>query len=375
MKKITCSLFIAIALLFGNASAQTVHVINYCNTLDKDIGADVDYQRTVQEASYVASFLNYDIQFYTGEGEDCSNENLNAVLNSLQCGPEDVVIFYYSGHGSRFPQDKGEWPQLCLKYNGYQSGKWISMESVMEKLKTKGAYFTLVMADCCNAGGVSSDKSLLSKVSKPAVDNEVVRRNYKKLFLGTKGMVAVTSSKKGQTSAGGPTHGGLFSYMFFETALYSACIGETPATWESILSNVKRLTEKKQEPHYEIIPYSTPSQPNQTVVAPPSQPQQTVMAVDNGLSKALSVMLDGSRSMEWRTRQADLVADKYFSQDAIVLTVGRNGTTVVENETARDFLKRLAVSSLIKQIIVVSDKTDANGKRNYLKVQEVRKEK
>ena len=261
MKKGLLLVFVAILFMIDSASAQTIHVINFCNTLDPDIGCEVDYERTKQEAGLIAAYLNYSIRFYNGEGNACSKENLMNTLNSLKCNKNDIVLFYYSGHGTRSHQDTSEFPQMCLKYNSaYDEGKFVSLQTVIDKLQTKEARFTLVMADCCNnpVSGVSP-KSLMSKDGSSLVYNEAVARNYRKLFLEPQGMVILTGCKKGQYSLGGKKWGGLLSDQFFGNGLYSAAKGDIPATWNSVLQNtyelVKNLAKSAnsvQEPYYEI---------------------------------------------------------------------------------------------------------------------------
>lgn len=364
-----CLFIIMVSLFATSASAQTVHVINFCNTLDPEIGCDVDYERTNREAGLIAAFLNYNINFYTGTDEDCSNENLTNVLNSLTCGKDDIVIFYYSGHGGRSAKDTSVYPQLCLKHPAYQQDKWIPMYRVIEKLKSKGARFTLVLSDCCNkAQNYVTAKSAMSQDEATAVAEEKIAGNYRKLFLEKKGMVIVTSSRKGQVSWPTSKNGGLFSLAFFEVALYNACAGNIPASWEDVLGAVNLLTQERQEPYYEIklTDVSTSTQGHTTY---------QIVAIDNGFSKELSTLLDNSRSEEWRLHQADYLSEKYFTSDAKVATVGRNGSTIIDYETVQDYLRRIAVSKLIKQINIIKETTDSQGKRNYIKVQEIRKEK
>ena len=213
MKKVLLLAFVTILFMIGNASAQTVHVINFCNTLDPNIGCEVDYSRTKQEAGLIAAYLNYGIRFYNGEGNNCSKENLMNTLNSLKCNKNDIVLFYYSGHGTRSKQDNSEFPQMCLKYNSaYDEDKFVPVHTVIEKLQAKGARFTLVMTDCCNnpVSGVSP-KSLMSKDGGSMVDSDVVARNYRKLFLESQGMVVLTGCKKGQCSLGGKNWGARFN--------------------------------------------------------------------------------------------------------------------------------------------------------------------
>ena len=374
MKKALLLVFVAVFFVIGNAAAQTLHVINFCNTLDPNIGCEVDYPRTKQEAGLIAAYLNYGIRYYDGVGENCSNENLMSTLNSLRCKKDDIILFYYSGHGTRSPQDKSEFSQMCLKYHGYDQDKFVAVHTVVEKLQAKGARFTLVLTDCCNnvVPGVSA-KSLMSKNGGAIEYDEAVARNYRKLFLEKKGTVVVTSSKKGQTSGGGKTHGGLFSFAFFEIALYAACNGQIPATWDNVLGTVSSILTGHQEPYYEIKLKPVPTSPSPM---PTTTPAPTpVIAAEPTFADELGTLLDGSHSADWLNNQVNYLADKYFTSSAKVVTVGRNGTTILENESARLFLRRIAGSGKISKINVVNEKTDSSGKHSYIKVQEIRKSK
>ena len=100
MKKVLLLAITAMTMMVGNLKAQTFHVISFCNTLDPNIGCEVDYDRIVQETGGIGALLGYEVRFYCGEGEDCSKENLMNTVNSLNCGKDDIVFFYYSGHGT-----------------------------------------------------------------------------------------------------------------------------------------------------------------------------------------------------------------------------------------------------------------------------------
>lgn len=361
-------IFAALALLSSSIlSAQTLHLINFCNTLlSEDFGIERDYDRIVNEASMVASLIGYNIDYYIGDGENCSNERLTEVLNTLNCGKDDIIIFYYSGHGGRSPKDQSEFPQMCLKYSPINQDKFVAVHTVVERLREKNARFTLVLTDCCNstASGISV-KSLLDDMTNAVelTDAEVGR--YKKLFVESKGIVVATSSKKGQTSSGSPK-GGLFSRALLEVALPQAINGNIPATWADVLQQTSSVISSRQEPYWEI------SLQPATVATPTVEPQQAITAVDNSFAKELSDLLDKSRSVDWRLEQADWLAKKYFADDAKVATVGRNGSTVIEYELARDFLRRIASSTFVKQVNIIKESTNQQGKRNYLKVQEIR---
>ncbi len=378
MKGIKVFTLTVIALLTCSTSAQTLHLINF-STMDEAIASDVDYERTTREMSLVASYIDYGINFYDGTGEDCSRENLLTTMESLNCNDDDIIIFYYSGHGGRSPKDRSKYPQFCLKYAGYQQDKWVPMHQVIDELKAKKARLTLVLADCCNrasAGVTPKSASAMSYDSDPIFgDDETLVENYRQLFLNCKGTIVATSSKEGQVSWPLQVGGGLFSYCFFEEALYSAYKGEIPATWNDVKNKTvvatKQIAAQNGEIQEPIIDIS-----EVTVVMHPSsnpQLQPSIVAVDSEFSNELSVLVDNTRPLEWRLQQIERLEAKYFSKDAKVATVGRNGSTIIDYESAHDFLNRITLSKYIKQVNIIKEVSDASGKRNYIKVMEVRK--
>ena len=64
------------------------------------------------------------------------------------------------------------------------------------------------------------------------------------------------------------------------------------------------------------------------------------------------------------------ILSKYFTGEAKVVTVGRNGTSRVAYEDAEDFLRRLALSNSISQVNLLEG--DKNGKNSFIMVHEVR---
>ena len=212
-----------------------------------------------------------------------------------------------------------------------------------------------------------------------------MEKNYKKLFLESRGLVVATSSKKGQVSY--PVlqqrgnrkdkKGGAFSFALFEFAMEKALQGHIEASWQSVLKetamtmkNVFPMPVQEQEPYYELNVQSAAA----ASAAPATQPQ-SVAAADNALASELSTLLDKSHSLDWRLEQAEYLAKKHFSADAKVATVARNGSTIVEYESALDFLRRIASSAFVKQVNIIKAMTDPQGKHTYMKVQEIRLKK
>lgn len=79
-----------------------------------------------------------------------------------QAGPEDVALFYYSGHGSQAPAPVEFWPfepdhknETLVLYDSRQTGSWDLADKelayLIEKLSATRAH-VLIILDCCHAG-------------------------------------------------------------------------------------------------------------------------------------------------------------------------------------------------------------------------------
>ena len=82
-------------------------------------------------------------------------------------------------------------------------------------------------------------------------------------------------------------------------------------------------------------------------------------------------LTDGSKSPEWRINESKKLLDELFaSPKAKVMVVGSNGTTIVNTETAEDYLLYLGTSG--KKLVLKEVKTnkDESGKITEIKIQE-----
>ncbi|MBP3762547.1 MAG: caspase family protein [Bacteroidales bacterium] len=391
MKTLKTLALTAMLLATVSTYGQTLHIFNYCNTLDSRIGESVkvDHERLTREALLIGACINYETASYNGIGSACSKENLMSDLDNLRCGKDDIVLFYYSGHGVRSTQDQSPFPQMMLKYEAYQQDKFVPVHTVVEKLSSKGARLVIVLTDCCNSESSMVSAKGESPLSRDnsAIDYEKIEAAYKKLFLENKGIIVATSSKAGQTSECAVLEqiidgrkqfkhlGGVFSLGLFEYALYYAVLGRIPTQWDSIMYHTSDFISRKgytQVPYYEARLSSQPTAiPTQT----PSQAQPTVHAIDNDFAKDISRLIDAGQRPAQRLSLADELSQKYFSQGAKVATVGRNGSTVVDYENAADWLQRIASSKNIISINIIKESKNNQGMRQYITVQEIRNKK
>lgn len=82
-------------------------------------------------------------------------------------------------------------------------------------------------------------------------------------------------------------------------------------------------------------------------------------------------LTDSSKSPDWRINESNKLLDELFaSPKAKVMVVGSNGTTIVNTETAEDYLLYLGTSG--KKLVLKEVKTnkDESGKITEIKIQE-----
>lgn len=369
MKNIIISV-IAALLVSVSVDAQTLHAIIFCNTLDEKIGTSclVDHNLVRSEISYIADNIGYDIKYYDCSGHDCSKEKLMSILSDLNCINDDIVFFYYTGHGVHAAADPGSFPQMCLKYHSYDEDKFVPVKTVDELIAKKSPRFRLIVTDCCNniADWVSA-KGYITEMNGASIYKEEDAANYKKLFLNQTGSIMVTSSKKGQVSWCTAQAGGAFTLSFWDN-LYQVGIGKLTPDWNTVLNSVKKTTlsrtSNKQEPYFTCNVANSNTNPSQNGSGNSTN-------TDSSLSSILTKLLDSSSSTSVRVQYADDVYKQYFSTDAKVEVVGRNTTTTVAFEDANVFLDRLSLSKKIRKVNVIRESKNSVGKINYLIVHEV----
>lgn len=169
----------------------------------------------------------------------------------LAPGPNDIVVFYYSGHGYRKPKDGRPGPYIDLRvdYNKSYLLNSLSMEDIKDSIKKKGARFNLLLSDCCNAfvtdtNPMVQDQAISGK--KGGFDLEWSVQNCRDLFLSTTPTtIFATAAEPHQLAISNPVFGGFFSNYFMANTASSLGYSKRNVNWTDIFEQVKSQTEKK----------------------------------------------------------------------------------------------------------------------------------
>lgn len=235
------------------------------NTNDKKIGktCEIDLKNTFDTYKEVSEFLGIQMLSKVISGNEFSKVNVDNAINTMRPAPNDVVIFYYTGHGFSEMKDNYRFPYLDLRDKTYQDygGQYaMNMEAIFQKIKMKGARLNLVISDCCN-----NDPSQSQNITAEDPETKVSSIGWDKnkciqLFLNPRRQsVLATAAQKGELSAGNVSEGGFFTSNFLQSL--EKHIGKVrttaqplEATWVSIVSLATKETTTRASRKYCRMP-------------------------------------------------------------------------------------------------------------------------
>ncbi len=221
-------------VLASVAPAADLHFIAFIDTNDPMIGTVEDFQNALAWADLLASSTGLTLRLQAYSGGDVSISRTRNVLTSLQVSTDDVVYFYYSGHGYN-PGDR-RWP--ILTYVNTLSGTDVSLDEVVETLIPKQPRLLIILADCCNSypDGVGQSLRLPSTLSATQ------QANFRRLLCDFRGSVLACGASPGQVSLGGAGEGSLFTnYLMYDMVTLAA--STTELTWAAVLGQTKTDTQ------------------------------------------------------------------------------------------------------------------------------------
>ncbi len=225
-----------------------IHFIVVANTEDTRIGSSVkkDVNNIYSEMKDVSVFLGIPLDYVLISGNDFGKKGLQTALDKLNPGVNDVVMFYYSGHGFRFSnQPNDPYPQFDLRQSRFDdiSIATMNLTDVSNTIKGKNARLNIILSDCCN-----SDLGLLKPEGKSFALTTKSLLSWDKtycttLFLKSKGTVMATAAKEGQFAYGNEDVGGYFtSNIITAMEKYLSKFQGTAPTWKQIITEAQTTT-------------------------------------------------------------------------------------------------------------------------------------
>ena len=240
--------------------ALTMHVIVAANTAITDIGAStkVDLLNLTSEFEGIAAALNMKVQQSVIAEDNFNRDYLMQAVHSVQPGPNDIVVFLYSGHGFRFSDQQERFPMLDMRKSLYiepSNQTCVNLKEIYDIITAKGARLNIILGDCCNENiGVPKVPG-----SSFIAGRSTLNPHYEKLaklFLGSKGNIIGAGAVEGEFAIGNTAIGGYFTSSFITSIrdeVSKLKQNENP-NWENILTRTVQATLKKSQICQECSP-------------------------------------------------------------------------------------------------------------------------
>ena len=363
MKRLISLLTLFVAL---SVNAQVIHWITFIDTKDPEVGECdktghyVLYSRFVNVVNDVLADKGYIPDIHDYYDNNFSSENCTEIVNSFRCDTNDIVIFYYIGHGTHGIGDYGPFPQMLFELKPKDESKFIPLNWVHEQLKARNPALVVTIGMCCNSFDRASAKEgpTFNVNYGNGYYTETEKQAIQELFLGFKGDIIVASASPGQKSYACYTQFG-FMDLFTAVLVYNfetgAEVGELD--WDTLLTDVKYIVHDdrngRQTPYFECYEDSTGK-------------------LYELLKKGFASLLNKQLSDETRMAQISSVFS-LFSPNAVIKIIGRDNRTVVNSFTYEQYLGRLATNRLLKEVIPIrkSIKTSSDKRISEVKVKEL----
>lgn len=226
-----------------------LHLLVVANTFDDSIGkaCQKDMARAIKFFSGIKDFLGIKFEFDTVSGKKYNRKNLeNGIKNLANAAPNDIIVFYYSGHGFRQKGDTRRPPYIDLRPNYDENPNNLNSMSIADIYQTISAMparFKLVLSDCCN----DLSKTYNAKAKPPGNTKGNLSwstQNCADLFLNAKrSSILATAAEPGQLATCNDNFGGFFSYSFLNAIENQLNYFKSNPTWEKIITDTKSNTK------------------------------------------------------------------------------------------------------------------------------------
>jgi len=395
-------LFITLVLFGASAiqiQAKTIHWLTFIDTTDgigKPEGGVGEIDQNTRKILY-ARWINlvnaslgeqgYNVNIVDIYGSKTSPENCKNIINDLQCDNEDIVMFYYVGHGTE-NTSTSKFPLMLMAQTNVN--KFVPLTWVHETLKKKGARLTISIGMCCNARQGAPGKiapTFSMNYGNTYIDQDM-SKNIKKLFLNYRGDLIVTSASPTESSWACGSNIGPTDYFTLNLLAYFNNIlpDDNNPNWDNILAEIKksvyedvkndagiqrRFPGSTQTPIWDnhLVAANTPA-PTQPTPPDKEETQTNDMTIlKTALNKALAYISSNSADEMERIRTAKKLRTA-FKNNMTVKIVSQDGDIVVDKEAISDYLGRISTSRSLMNVSIDDLKVDQNGLIISLRVRE-----
>lgn len=237
------SVILALLLTTSSLSAKELYAFIAADTTsDIKESCKKDMKNVIRAMQGISRETGMHLQLKQVNGKSLTKKTLDAWLESIKPGSDDVIYFHFSGHGLRARQKKRtRWPEMAFT----SKNELIPFKWVINEIGAKKARLAILICDTCNTNFFprAALPEYVPVPKKTNVYNETA--GIKKLFLKTKGLIAATASAPGKV-AWNSNYGGLFTNAFL-VSLQQEVYKKNPQ-WEHVFKSTRKYVKDNQKP-------------------------------------------------------------------------------------------------------------------------------
>lgn len=241
--------FLIILLIFSISHAESaeLHAIFLIDSEAETIETAMvmNYGLWQKQLKKISRNTGLKVHEYAFVGKDLLTSDVIPFLLSLSSKENDVIIFYFCGHGYRTRRKDNQWPYLCFAFENVAVDFGIITEALMKKPSS----LFLGLAECCN-NYIEAHEEMIPQNRIP-LSKSVIKANYQKLFIETRGKILASSSLPGEFSWAWVRRGSCFTLAFLD-ALDRETRQPGGTDWAIIFETAGRKVQDLQTPQYLI---------------------------------------------------------------------------------------------------------------------------
>ncbi len=238
-----------------------LYMLVVANVNDTIIGKSCakDMKRSIETFKKLTTYLGIKFDTVKIFGDNYNKQNVEKAIDTLKPGANDIVVFYYTGHGFRKPtENSSRFPFIDLRPKPDRTFmvNSLNIENIFERIKKKNARLTLVISDCCNTEVNATNAVGTPIPGRKGLGIDWSQENVRALFLNEKKIaILAAAADAGQKASSNNEFGSFYSY-FFKTSLEAHSSNLIrDVSWAKVLEYAKTQTIYKAENTYCAKPY------------------------------------------------------------------------------------------------------------------------
>ena len=271
LKSCVCLFGLLLTVLPNVSESATLHAIVATDTNDSIIGSGVSVDRANMEQlmGWIADFTGLTLVPHYLSGNALTGRAVQTVVRDLTVAPDDVIFFYYSGHGYNSGKPSNYFPMLDLDED-------IEFSWIHNTLYAKKARLLIALCDACN-----DIVNFQAKRTGGKLPPNGIPQNFATLFLEQQGYLVAASSKPGESSWSHISQGSYFTIQFL-SGLYEEVVNASAPSWEHIMETAGRPIHLAQTPqHPQFTLNVRPFEPRRLAEQPTERPAEQASGVDS----------------------------------------------------------------------------------------------